>query len=43
VSWPSVRQAPILYTISLAEGAAAHAEWLRTRGTYYGADVRERM
>jgi aspartyl-tRNA(Asn)/glutamyl-tRNA(Gln) amidotransferase subunit A len=43
VSWPSVRQAPILYTISLAEGAAAHAEWLRSRGASYGADVRERM
>ena len=43
VSWPSVRQAPMLYTISLAEGAAAHEQWLRTRGAYYGADVRERM
>jgi aspartyl-tRNA(Asn)/glutamyl-tRNA(Gln) amidotransferase subunit A len=26
VSWPSVRQAPMLYTISLAEGAAAHEQ-----------------
>jgi aspartyl-tRNA(Asn)/glutamyl-tRNA(Gln) amidotransferase subunit A len=43
VSWPSVRQAPMLYTISLAEGAAAHEQWLRTQGAYYGADVRERM
>jgi aspartyl-tRNA(Asn)/glutamyl-tRNA(Gln) amidotransferase subunit A len=43
VSWPSVRQAPMLYTISLAEGAAAHEQWLRTRGAYYSADVRERM
>ncbi len=43
VSWPSIRQAPALYAISLAEGAAAHEPWLRTRGEYYGADVRERM
>jgi aspartyl-tRNA(Asn)/glutamyl-tRNA(Gln) amidotransferase subunit A len=43
VSWPSIRQAPILYAISLAEGAAAHEQWLRSRGEYYGADVRERM
>jgi aspartyl-tRNA(Asn)/glutamyl-tRNA(Gln) amidotransferase subunit A len=43
VSWPSIGQAPALYTISLAEGAAAHEQWLRTRGEYYGADVRERM
>jgi aspartyl-tRNA(Asn)/glutamyl-tRNA(Gln) amidotransferase subunit A len=43
VSWPAVRQAPVLYAISLAEGAAAHEHWLRTRGESYGADVRERM
>jgi aspartyl-tRNA(Asn)/glutamyl-tRNA(Gln) amidotransferase subunit A len=43
VSWPSIGQAPALYTISLAEGVAAHEQWLRTRGEYYGADVRERM
>ena len=43
VSWPSIRQAPALYAISLAEGAAAHEPWLRSRGDYYGADVRERM
>jgi aspartyl-tRNA(Asn)/glutamyl-tRNA(Gln) amidotransferase subunit A len=43
VSWPSVRQAPMLYAISLVEGAVAHEQWLRTRGEYYGADVRERM
>jgi aspartyl-tRNA(Asn)/glutamyl-tRNA(Gln) amidotransferase subunit A len=43
VSWPSIRQAPALYAISLAEGAAAHEPWLRTRGDYYGADVRERL
>jgi aspartyl-tRNA(Asn)/glutamyl-tRNA(Gln) amidotransferase subunit A len=42
VSWPTIRQAPTLYAISLAEGAAAHEQWLRTRGDYYGADVRER-
>ena len=43
VSWPSIWQAPMLYAISLAEGAAAHEQWLRSRGEYYGADVRERM
>jgi aspartyl-tRNA(Asn)/glutamyl-tRNA(Gln) amidotransferase subunit A len=43
VAWASVRQAPALYAISLAEGAAAHEEWIRTRADYYGADVRERM
>ena len=43
VSWPSIRHAPALYAISLAEGAAAHEPWLRSRGDYYGADVRERM
>jgi aspartyl-tRNA(Asn)/glutamyl-tRNA(Gln) amidotransferase subunit A len=43
VSWPAVRQAPVLYAISLAEGAAAHEHWLRTRGESYGADVRECM
>ena len=43
VSWPSIQQAPGLYAISLAEGAAAHEPWIRTRGDYYGADVRERM
>ena len=43
VSWPSIRQAPMLYAISLAEGAAAHEQWLRRRAEYYGADVRERM
>jgi aspartyl-tRNA(Asn)/glutamyl-tRNA(Gln) amidotransferase subunit A len=43
VAWASIRQAPALYAISLAEGAAAHAEWIRTRADYYGADVRERM
>jgi aspartyl-tRNA(Asn)/glutamyl-tRNA(Gln) amidotransferase subunit A len=43
VAWPSIRQAPALYAISLAEGATAHESWLRTRGDYYGADVRERM
>jgi aspartyl-tRNA(Asn)/glutamyl-tRNA(Gln) amidotransferase subunit A len=42
VSWPSIRQAPALYAISLAEGAAAHEGWIRNRGEYYGADVRER-
>jgi aspartyl-tRNA(Asn)/glutamyl-tRNA(Gln) amidotransferase subunit A len=43
VAWASIRQAPALYAISLAEGAAAHEEWIRTRADYYGADVRERM
>ena len=43
VSWPAIRQAPTLYAISLAERAAAHEQWLRTRGDYYGVDVRERM
>jgi aspartyl-tRNA(Asn)/glutamyl-tRNA(Gln) amidotransferase subunit A len=43
VAWPAIRQAPALYAISLAEGAAAHERWIRTRGEYYGADVRERM
>jgi aspartyl-tRNA(Asn)/glutamyl-tRNA(Gln) amidotransferase subunit A len=43
VAWASVRQAPALYAISLAEGAAAHEAWIRTRADYYGADVRERM
>jgi aspartyl-tRNA(Asn)/glutamyl-tRNA(Gln) amidotransferase subunit A len=43
VAWASIRQAPALYAISLAEGAAAHAEWIQTRADYYGADVRERM
>jgi aspartyl-tRNA(Asn)/glutamyl-tRNA(Gln) amidotransferase subunit A len=43
VSWPSIRQAPALYAISLAEGAAAHEQWLQARAEYYGADVRERM
>jgi aspartyl-tRNA(Asn)/glutamyl-tRNA(Gln) amidotransferase subunit A len=43
VSWASVRQAPALYAISLAEGAAAHEGWIHTRAEYYGADVRERM
>jgi aspartyl-tRNA(Asn)/glutamyl-tRNA(Gln) amidotransferase subunit A len=43
VSWDSIRQVPALYTISLAEGAAAHAGWIRTRADFYGADVRERM
>jgi aspartyl-tRNA(Asn)/glutamyl-tRNA(Gln) amidotransferase subunit A len=43
VAWPSVRQAPALYAISLAEGAAAHEAWLRARPEGYGADVRERM
>jgi Asp-tRNA(Asn)/Glu-tRNA(Gln) amidotransferase A subunit family amidase len=33
----------MLYAISLTEGAAAHEQWLRTRGACYGADVRERM
>jgi aspartyl-tRNA(Asn)/glutamyl-tRNA(Gln) amidotransferase subunit A len=43
VVWESIRQAPALYAISLAEGAAAHEEWIRTRADYYGTDVRERM
>jgi Asp-tRNA(Asn)/Glu-tRNA(Gln) amidotransferase A subunit family amidase len=43
VAGPSIRQAPALYAISLAEGAAAHEPWIRTLGEYYGADVRERM
>jgi aspartyl-tRNA(Asn)/glutamyl-tRNA(Gln) amidotransferase subunit A len=43
VSWDSIRQVPALYTISLAEGAAAHEGWIRTRADFYGADVRERM
>ncbi len=29
-----------LLTVDIAEPAAYHAEWLRTRGTAYGADVR---
>jgi aspartyl-tRNA(Asn)/glutamyl-tRNA(Gln) amidotransferase subunit A len=43
VSWASIRQVPGLYAISLAEGAAAHEGWIRTRADFYGADVRERM
>jgi len=43
VSWASVHRAPALYTISLAEGAAAHEAWLHARPEGYGADVRERM
>jgi aspartyl-tRNA(Asn)/glutamyl-tRNA(Gln) amidotransferase subunit A len=43
VSWGSIRQVPALYAISLAEGAAAHEGWIRTRADFYGADVRERM
>ncbi len=43
ISWPSIRRAPSLYAISLAEGAAAHEQWLHTRGQDYGADLRERM
>ena len=34
VSWDSIRQVPALYTISLAEGAAAHAGWIRTRAGF---------
>ena len=33
----------MLYAISLAEGAAAHEQWLRRRAEFYGADVRARM
>jgi len=43
VSWGSIRQVSALYAISLAEGAAAHEGWIRTRADFYGADVRERM
>jgi len=43
VSWPSIRQAPALYAISLAEGAAAHEQWIHTRADYYDAEVRQRM
>ena len=43
VSWDSIRRVPALYAISLAEGAAAHGGWIRTRADFYGADVRERM
>jgi Asp-tRNA(Asn)/Glu-tRNA(Gln) amidotransferase A subunit family amidase len=43
VSWASVQQAPALYAISLAEGAEAHEQWIRTQAEGYGADIRERM
>jgi aspartyl-tRNA(Asn)/glutamyl-tRNA(Gln) amidotransferase subunit A len=43
VSWASVQQAPTLYAISLAEGAAAHEQWIRTQAEGYGTDIRERM
>ena len=42
VSWPSIRQAPVLYAISLAEGAAAHEQWIHIRADYYDAEVRQR-
>lgn len=43
VAWASVHRAPALYSISLAEGAAAHEAWLHARPEGYGADVRQRM
>jgi aspartyl-tRNA(Asn)/glutamyl-tRNA(Gln) amidotransferase subunit A len=43
VSWASIQQVPALYAISLAEGAAAHEQWIRTQAEGYGADIRERM